>query len=198
MSNAQVYLTLLDDLARVAADTTAEQYALPTPCDGFDVRRLRQHLTGGLIYFDAAFGDPGAEERGADPHAYLGPDQLEAVLPQLSATLRSALANGVETTIVKVPHLGGAFPGAVVLDMLLIEVITHGWDLATAAGLPWRPDEATCERALAFYRVTLKPEWRGPGMAFGLEYAVSPNASPVERVVAFAGRDPGWSPATHR
>ncbi|WP_205650597.1 TIGR03086 family metal-binding protein [Actinoplanes solisilvae] len=191
-------LTLLDDLARVAAGTTAEQYALPTPSGGFDVRRLRQHLTGGLIYFDSAFGDPAAEERGADPHAYSGPDQLEAVIARLSATLRSALAAGVETSIVNVPHLGGAFPGSVVLDMLLIEVITHGWDLAVAAGLPWNPDEATAERALAFYRATIKPEWRGPGMAFGPEHAVSPDASPMERVVAFAGRDPGWLPATRR
>ncbi|MEU7751337.1 maleylpyruvate isomerase N-terminal domain-containing protein [Micromonospora sp. NPDC049171] len=71
-------VTLLDDLARVAAGTTAEQYTLPTPCDGFDVRRLRQHLTGGLTYFEAAFTDPGAEERGADPHAYAGPDHAVA------------------------------------------------------------------------------------------------------------------------
>ncbi|MEU8082647.1 maleylpyruvate isomerase N-terminal domain-containing protein [Micromonospora sp. NPDC049101] len=71
-------VTLLDDLARVAAGTTAEQYTLPTPCDGFDVRRLRQHLTGGLTYFEAAFADPGAEERGADPHAYAGPDHAVA------------------------------------------------------------------------------------------------------------------------
>ncbi|PRY22758.1 hypothetical protein [Pseudosporangium ferrugineum] len=72
--------------------------------------------------------------------------------------------------------------------------MTHGWDLATATGLPWQPDEATAERALAYYRETIKPEWRGPGMPFGPEFPVSPDASALERVIAFAGRDPAWTP----
>ncbi|MEV1044692.1 TIGR03086 family metal-binding protein [Streptomyces sp. NPDC049916] len=187
-------LPLLDDLARVTAATTPAQYALATPCEGFDVRRVRQHLTGGLAYFDTAFRSPGAENRGPDPHGYAGPDQLESVLPRLSSALRSALDEGVEDKLVNVPHLGGTFPGTAVLNMLLIEVITHGWDMAIATGLPWEPDEAACDRALAFYRASVKPEWRGPDMPFAYEFPVSPDAPTMDRIAAFAGRDPGWQP----
>ncbi|PRX17750.1 uncharacterized protein (TIGR03086 family) [Actinoplanes italicus] len=101
---------------------------------------------------------------------------------------------GVETTLVNVPHLGGSFPGSVVVDMLLIEAVTHGWDLARAIGRPWQPDEATAARALAFYRATIKPQWRGPGMAFGYEVPVADDAPMIDRVVAFSGRDPEWTP----
>jgi uncharacterized protein (TIGR03086 family) len=187
-------LNVLDDLADVTAATTPDQFALPTPSAGLDVRDLRRHLTGGLTYFEAAFRDPGAANDGADPHAYSGPDDLDAVLARLSATLRTALDAGIETATVNVPHLGGSLPGSVVLNMLLIEVVTHGWDLARAVGRPWQPDEATAARALAFYRATLKPEWRGPGMPFGHEVPVADGASTMDRVVAFAGRDPGWTP----
>ena len=189
-------LSVLDDLAKVAAATTQEQLALPTPCDAFDVLRVRRHLTGGLTYFEAAFRTPTVEQRGADPHDYSGPDDIEAVIARLSATLRSALDAGIATNIVKVPELGGAFSGHTVVDMLLIEVITHGWDMARAVGLPWQPDDAICEHALAFYRRTIKPEWRGPGMAFGHEFPVGRDAAVLHRLVAFAGRDPNWSPKT--
>ncbi|GAB7045856.1 TIGR03086 family metal-binding protein [Catenuloplanes indicus] len=189
-------LRILDDLARVAAGNTPEQLTLPTPAGDFDVWAVRRHLTGGLSYFESAFRDPDAEERGADPHGYAGPDDLDAVIPRLSATLRSALDAGVSTTIVHVPHLGGSFPGATVVDMLLIEAVTHGWDLARATGQRWQPDDGTCEHALAFYRQVIKPEWRGPGMAFGPEFPVAPDAPVLDRLVAFAGRDPHWSPKT--
>ena len=189
-------LDVLDDLARVTAGTTPDQYALPTPSAGLDVSALRRHLTGGLIYFEEAFRDPCAENNGADPHAYSGPDDLEAVLARLSATLRTALDAGVETTVVNVPHLGGSLPGSVVVNMLLIEVVTHGWELARAVGRPWQPDEATAAQALAFYQATIKPEWRGPSMAFGHEVPVADDAPTIDRVVAFSGRDPQWTPET--
>jgi len=38
----------------------------------------------------------------------------------------------------------------------------------------------------------LKPEYRGPGKTFGYEVEVSDDAGPVDRLVAFLGRDPGW------
>ncbi|WP_203737738.1 hypothetical protein [Actinoplanes italicus] len=72
-------MDVLDDLARVTAATSPAQCALPTPSAGLDVLALRRHLTGGLLYFEAAFGDPGGANDGADPHAYAGPDDLEAL-----------------------------------------------------------------------------------------------------------------------
>jgi uncharacterized protein (TIGR03086 family) len=187
---------VLDDLARVAAATAAqEQGELPTPCEGFDVRGLRVHLTGGLAYFEAAFRDPSGGNDGADPHEYAGLDALDVVLPQLIATLRKAWDGGVADEIVNVPHIGGSFPGRQVADLLLIETITHGWDLARATGQSWEPAEETSEHALAVFRGVIQPSFRGPGLPFGPEFPIAPDAPALDRMLAFVGRDPGWTRA---
>ncbi|MFJ8510531.1 hypothetical protein [Streptomyces avermitilis] len=59
------------------------------------------------------------------------------MIAHLTTTIRSALAGGLATATVNVPLLGGAYPGSVVIDLLLIETLGHGWDLARATGQRW-------------------------------------------------------------
>ena len=75
-----------------------------------------------------------------------------------------------------------------------MEFITHGWDLATATGqrVPYTSAEATA--ALDAGRQMLKPEYRGSDKSFGEEVATG-STDPVDQLVAFLGRDPGWSSA---
>jgi uncharacterized protein (TIGR03086 family) len=184
---------VLHDLDRLSTTLSTEQESLPTPCPEFDVRALRRHLLGWLDYFGDAFQDPSGNER-PDPLAYTGPDELGAGIGKLAATLRCALDEGVATVVVNVPRLGGAYPGSAVVDLLLIEVLGHGWDLARAVGQSWTPDPGTSEHALAVLQAIMQPEYRHPGMPFGAEVAVAEDASALDRFVAFTGRDPGWAP----
>ncbi len=184
---------VLTDLVRLTADVPAEDDQRPTPCDDFDVIALRRHLLGWLGYFDAAFTDPAGDQR-PDPFAFTGPDDFEPVVQRLSATITSAFDGGLATTTVNVPRLGGAYPGSAVLDLLLVEVLGHGWDLARATGRPWQPDPQTCEHALAVLHGVIQPEYRGPGMPFGPEVTVSADAPALDRFVAFTGRNPAWTP----
>ena len=41
----------------------------------------------------------------------------------------------------------------------------------------------------------LRPEFRGPDKAFGLEVPVSPDTPAYDRLAGWFGRDPGWAPA---
>ncbi|MFC0842348.1 TIGR03086 family metal-binding protein [Streptomyces noboritoensis] len=169
---------------------------MPTPCDEFDVRTLRLHLLGWLDYFQAALADPAGDVR-PDPEARVDGDRSDdsaAVIEKLTTTLRAALDDAVATRTVNVPRLGGAYPGGVVIDLLLVEVVGHGWDLARATGLSWRPDPAASAHALAVLQAIVKPEYRGPGLPFGLEVVVADEAPALDRLVAFTGRDPGWTP----
>ena len=70
----------------------------------------------------------------------------------------------------------------------------HGWDLARATGqdVPFGDDAA--RQALEAGRQMLKPEYRGPDQQFGAEVSAPADASPVDQLVAFLGRDPGWTP----
>ncbi|MGP2436933.1 TIGR03086 family metal-binding protein [Streptomyces sp. JW3] len=188
---------VLDDLARVIGATTSRQDAAPTPCAGFDVGSLRRHLLGGIGYFSVVLADPDGDRR-PDPRDYSGADGtdvLVAAVEELSVVVRAALAGGVETVAVRVPALGGTFPGAYVLSMLLAEAVVHGWDIARATGQAWHPDPAASEQAHALLADQIKPEYRGgAGMPFAPEVLVRPDASALDRLLGFAGRSPHWTP----
>ncbi|GHB75332.1 TIGR03086 family protein [Streptomyces cirratus] len=191
---------VLTDLARLLDAITPEQEGLPTPCDEFDVRTLRQHLLGWLDYFQAALADPAGDVR-PEPEARVNEGRSEgrlddsaAVIEKLTATLRAALDDAVATRSVNVPRLGGAYPGSAVIDLLQVEVLGHGWDLARATGLAWQPDPAASAHALTVLQAMVKPEYRGPGLPFGPEVPVPADAPALDRLVAFTGRDPGWAP----
>lgn len=77
---------------------------------------------------------------------------------------------------------------------LIMEFLTHGWDLATAIGRPVSYSDEAAELALNTGRLMLKPEYRGRDKAFGEEVQVPDSAGAVERLVAFMGRDPAWRP----
>jgi uncharacterized protein (TIGR03086 family) len=74
----------------------------------------------------------------------------------------------------------------------VVDVLVHGWDLATAIGVPAAlPDDAATD-ALAFVQQMLRPEMRkdAPDAAFGPEVVVPADAPITDRLVAFLGRHP--------
>lgn len=173
-----------DDLAsalRVTEDIVAgvrpEQAHLPTPCHEYDVATLLDHLVGFATNFaDKASGvtpaaDPTTTTAGQDPRAAYH-----------DAAVR--LVGG---------YRDGVGDGATPLGVVLMETVTHGWDLAAATGQPAAYPEEAVEAAIAAGRGMLAPHFRGVGKPFGEEVDVSSSASALDRLVAFMGRDPGWS-----
>jgi uncharacterized protein (TIGR03086 family) len=181
---------VLDDLARVTGSITPAQERLATPCTGLDVHALRTHLLGWLRYFDTALRDPAGDDR-PDPAAFHG-DDAATEIKTLTATVRSMRLP--DDSLVDVPLLGGAYPPAVVLDLLQAEVLGHGWDLAKATGQTWQPDPAACAHTLAVLQATVTPAFRGDGLPFGPEIPIADDAPPLDRLVAFTGRHPDWTP----
>ena len=185
---------VLDDLATLVAQVTPDQAARPTPCDEYDVAALRQHVLSWLPVFATALTDPDGDGR-PDPAAYRAPDGAAAAAAEVRESARqvqAALDGGVEDAPVRL--LGSQLPGQVVVGMLTAEVIAHGWDLARATGLPWQPGDDVCKGALTAMDGMLKPEYRGEGKSFGIEVPAGPDASALDHLLAFSGRDPGWTP----
>ena len=84
-----------------------------------------------------------------------------------------------------------------VLGMALGEYIVHGWDLARATGREYEVPEAAVTPAHEFLLGMVAPEYRGPDSGFfDAEVEVPADASPLDRLLGFAGRDPGWSRPT--
>ena len=86
--------------------------------------------------------------------------------------------------------------GPAALGMVLGEYVVHGWDLARAVGRPWSPPEAAATAtAREFFAAMSSREYRGAdGGFFDDEVPVPADAPALERLLGFAGRDPGWTP----
>jgi uncharacterized protein (TIGR03086 family) len=90
---------------------------------------------------------------------------------------------------------GGEAPLGGRVDQQIAELAMHGWDLVKATGQRADLDPAVAEHALNWSHRVLRPEFRGPDKAFGLEVPVPPDAPAYERLAGWFGRDPGWAPA---
>ena len=150
---------------------------LPTPCSEFDVGRLVHHIVGWSINCaDKASGvDPAAD-------AAMRPVGASPEIDDRAATARTIEG-----------YRGEVEPKATPVGFVLLETVTHGWDLVTELGQGIVFPDEVVHTTPATGRGMLKPKHRGEGQAFGAKIAVPPDASAIEHLVAFMGRNPRWS-----
>ncbi|GAB2801533.1 maleylpyruvate isomerase family mycothiol-dependent enzyme [Streptomyces daliensis] len=74
-----------------------------------------------------------------------------------------------------------------------LEIAVHGWDIACATGLP-RPVPPALASVLLRTARQLVPAPAARHPLFGPAIRVSAEADPSDRLVAFLGRDPDWTP----
>ena len=176
---------VLDKTAGLLEGVTPDQYADPTPCPDYDVRTLVNHITGWVETFAAGAngekpkGDPMTHVAGADPAAEFR--------TAASSMVKGWRTHGVDRTV---GVMGGESPGQMVLNMTIMEYLTHGWDLATATKqpVPYTEDEAA--QALTLAQGTLPDQYRGPDQPFAKAIDVPDTAPAVDRFIGFMGRDP--------
>lgn len=181
VSQAEIDLAegVLRQTEAAVAAVRVDQGDAPTPCSGFDVSQLVNHLVGWAGSFGArlsggpAIGDPNDYRAGTYP----------AVEFHLAAL-----------AIIGAYRVAAPPSQQLPVGFIVVEFLTHGWDLTTATGQEVVFAPTAAELALQTARQMLKPEYRGPGKAFGPEVAVSSTADAVTQLVAFMGRDPDWQP----
>jgi uncharacterized protein (TIGR03086 family) len=184
---------VLADLADVAQMVTERQRSLPTPCTEYDVAALTGHVVGWLENFAAGFASadgtcPSSDVSGVDVATNAAADRVRAA----SRTLDVAVRNGAADRPLTIAAQGG-MPGEMALSMILGEYLVHGWDLARATGQSWSPAPEAADAARQFLAGMVTPEYRGPDGMFAHEVAVPEAAPALDRLVGFAGRDPGWT-----
>jgi uncharacterized protein (TIGR03086 family) len=162
----------------------------PTPCSDFDVRGLLNHMTSWVTVFDGTVNERPLD---FDPEAFSltsgWADQFAVASRGITTGLRE---KGVDRPMVMTTD---PIPGSVVLDMLLMEYIGHGLDLAMATSQSdgFTEEQAVTARSAAERMIS--PEYRGHGPGqFHPVVEVGADASEVERYVGFIGRDPAWKP----
>jgi uncharacterized protein (TIGR03086 family) len=181
----------VDSTAEIVTMTPKDQLDAPTPCTEWDVRALLNHLIGTLWLAAALFGDQAPRypmaPGGLPPGDLAGDDPAAAYAEAATAALAAAAA-GDSLTRVHVTPLG-EMPGPALAGFTTLDMLVHGWDLATATGQPADLDGRLAAHVLGFATQTLAtPETRGPRI--GPAIPVAADAPVTQQLVAFLGRRP--------
>jgi uncharacterized protein (TIGR03086 family) len=164
----------------------------PTPCTEYDVRALAGHLLTVLrrIEHVATGGSPFDVPQivtGVADDAWAATARADA--DRLASTWSQ---EGVLDRMLTLPW--GTLPGRAAAMAYTQELATHAWDLAVATGRSDRLDPAVAEAVLEPARRFVPAQGRGGHVPFGPVVEAPAGAGPYERLVAWLGRDPAWTP----
>lgn len=186
MDKVELLAGVLSKTGDLIEGVDADQLSLPTPCDDYDVETLINHIVGWLRLFEASChgriydGDVANHRCGADPAA------------EFRAAAAGLVAGWEKYGFDRKVAVTGSnkLPAEMVLNMTVMEYLTHGWDLAVATAQPIPFTDQEAAETLTRAEATLPPEYRGEHMPFGEIVPTSQDASAVDRLVAFLGREP--------
>jgi uncharacterized protein (TIGR03086 family) len=158
--------------------------AAASPCAGWDVRALLNHLLGATWMFTMVNQGQAAGEDAGD---VIGADPLLAVTTAATENVASWGRPGGFAGKRSYPFGTFQAQGAAMLN--LEEVVVHNWDLARSTGQNLTIDPGLVAMVDAFCRSIPLDEFRAHG-AFGPEVESSESASATDRLMALLGRRP--------
>jgi uncharacterized protein (TIGR03086 family) len=174
----------------VVARVTSTDLGRPTPCRDWDLGALLAHMTVQHRGFAAA-----AAGQGADPEAWrplpLGDFPVRAYAEAADQVITAFAGDGVLDRPFALPEISTErpFPGRVAIGFHLVDYVGHGWDVATALGVPFDLPEFVLEAALPIARAVPGGAARTvPGAAFAPVLDVGADADRMTRILALLGR----------
>jgi uncharacterized protein (TIGR03086 family) len=169
---AEIWQQAADKFSEVLDQVGDDQWSAPTPCDQWTVRELVDHVLhwqgmgGGILGAGTSAGD-----------------DWETIQPALAAALRDPanLEGNAEQF--------NGMPKHQVAGFVIGDLVIHTWDLARAIGADEQlPADAVDSVIVGLERVPAEM-LRGDNM-FGPPVDVGDDASPQDKLLAFAGRHP--------
>ena len=178
-----------DELASAEAALGALQHVLhpiardelsnSTPCSEYDVMQLTDHLLNSITLLGGAAG---AEVPDRNTDYSVEQQVVGAARPALDAWRR----RGLSDTVTLGPN---ELPATFALSILSLELLVHGWDYAAATRRPMNVAESLADYVLGLARKVINPQTRAT-VGFADPVAVADDASALDRLIAFTGRDP--------
>ena len=178
---------VLDRTEEVVDNVEPAQLGNPTPCTEWTVRDVMNHITGGGLMFAECV------ENGSVPDELLGQlmggdnlgDDYKGAFHAMSKRVRASFAlPGAIDKIVKLPF--GEMPAGVALNIAVMDVMTHCFDIAHATGQTI-DDEELLATALEVGHQLINEDYRQPGL-FAAAKPAPAGASSATKLLAFAGR----------
>jgi uncharacterized protein (TIGR03086 family) len=184
-------------LADLVARVDDSELGLPTPCPSYTLGDLIDHVGGLALAFIAA------ARKDADKHGDAGPsgdasrltDDWRGRIPRDLAELARAWREpGAWEGMTRIA--GDDSPSEIIGLAAADELVVHGWDVARATGQPYAPEPELLDAAQGFLSHFASPDApAGPDVPFGPSRQIPGDAPELDRVIALAGRDPGWPAA---
>lgn len=184
------------EMTRLVNGVRDDQLANPTPCPGYALGDLLQHVRVLAEAFTVAARKEqpaGGSEPPPQGDASLLPDDWRGETAQWLDRLAHAWADPAAwegTSWIA----GFEAPSSAVGVTAANELVAHGWDVARASGQQLRLDDASLAPAREFVAMMSGPgSEEARGDAFGPAVPVPVDASALDEVIAGNGRDPAWS-----
>jgi uncharacterized protein (TIGR03086 family) len=189
--DVELYRRGLREFTDRVGQVRPDQWTGPTPCAGWDVRALVNHLVSEQrwsvpLFAGATIAEVGDRFEGD----LLGTDPVGAALDAAEQAGRAVAEPGaLERTV----HLSfGDVPGLEYGRQLIADHLVHSWDLAVAIGADARLDPAAVH-ACAQWFVEREDLYRLGG-AIGPRVEVAADRPEQDRLIGAFGRDPDWAP----
>lgn len=174
----------LDATGAIVAGIGPEQWGSATPCEGWDVRALANHVVSGNLWAAELAAGRSIDEVGDRLDGdVLGADPAGTYQASAEAAASAFEAPGALDAPCAVSY--GPVPGSVYAGHRFVDVLIHGWDLATATGQDTRLDPELVDGCWA----VLAPQLdmlQASGM-FGTAHDPA-GSSPQDRLLAELGR----------
>jgi uncharacterized protein (TIGR03086 family) len=181
----ELHAQALEKTGRIVAGIKPGQWQADTPCDGWDVHALLNHLVAGNLWA-AELGAGATIDEVADrlDGDMLGADPAASYATSAAAAAATFRRPGAMNAPCAVSY--GPVPGSVYAGHRFLDVFVHGWDLAMATGQDPELDPGLMRAC----REVIEPQvaaFRAAGV-FGAEQPVPPDATDQQRFLAMLGR----------
>ena len=156
---------------------TGDDLSRPTPCAGYTVGDVGEHLVRSMVLLASVAG-----ERVDAPVA-------GALEFRVAATAEAALAAWRRRGLDGPVTVGrSVLPASLAVEIIPLELLVHGWDIARATGRGIDVSTEVAGYVLDRARELITEDKRG--RSFAAEVPAGPDATVLDRLIAFTGRAP--------
>jgi uncharacterized protein (TIGR03086 family) len=163
---------------------TEDDLSRPSPCTEYTVGEVGQHVVRSMVLLASVASDPAAG-LAAGPVGPAAGSLEEQVAVTTEAALTAWRRRGVGGTVA----VGrSTLPASLAVEIIPMELLVHGWDMARATGQQIDVPPEVADHLLGRARALVTEDKRG--RSFAAEVPAGPQASALQRLIAFTGRVP--------
>ena len=159
---------------------TGDDLARPSPCTEYTVGQVGQHVVRSMVLLASVAGEQ-LGSPAAGPAGLLEGQVTVSAEAALAAWRRRGLGGSVAVG-------RSTLPASLAVEIIPLELLVHGWDIARATGSEIDISPEVAGYVLGRARELVTEDKRG--RSFAAEVPAGPQATVLQRLIAFTGRVP--------